>query len=148
MTALAATPSAHGKDSRVYAYNEHPLVTEGIDLPRHYYRWNYHPIVYRGKRLPRIESRINLRNLDPCSRHLDGNSTVFCRSHHPRKQHRPNDCICCRNSLRSDLHPPRLGYCRLVERFSLLDDNGRLRSRWPSGRYVLDPAASRAGDRI
>lgn len=77
MTALAATPSAHGKDSRVYAYNEHPLVTEGIDLPRHYYRWNYHPIVYRGKRLPRIESRINLRNLDPCSRHLDGNSTVF-----------------------------------------------------------------------
>jgi len=58
MTALAATPSAHGKDSRVYAYNEHPLVTEGIDLPRHYYRWNYHPIVYRGKRLPRIESRI------------------------------------------------------------------------------------------
>ena len=43
---------------------------------------------------------------------------------------------------------PRLGYCRLVERFSLLDDNGRLRSRWPSGRYVLDPAASRAGDRI
>ena len=53
MTALAATPSAHGKDSRVYAYNEHPLVTEGIDLPRHYYRWNYHPIVYRGKRLPR-----------------------------------------------------------------------------------------------
>lgn len=77
MTALAATPSAHGKDSRVYAHNEHPLVTEGIDLPRHYYRWNYHPIVYRGKRLPRIESRINLRNLDPCSRHLDGNSTVF-----------------------------------------------------------------------
>ena len=32
--------------------------------------------------------------------------------------------------------------------FPLLDDNGRLRSRWPSGRYVLDPAASRAGDRI
>ena len=27
-------------------------------------------------------------------------------------------------------------------------DNGRLLSRWPSGRYVLDPAASRAGDRI
>lgn len=77
MTALAATTSEHGKDSRVYAYNEHSLVTEGIDLPRHYYRWNYHPIVYRGKRLPRIESRINLRNLDPCSRHLDGNSTVF-----------------------------------------------------------------------
>ena len=77
MAALATTPSAHGKDSRVYAYNEHSLVTEGINLPRHYYRWNYHPIVYRGKRLPRIESRINLRNLDPCSRHLDGNSTVF-----------------------------------------------------------------------
>lgn len=77
MTALAATTSAHGKDSRVYAYNEHSLVTKGINLPRHYYRWNYHPVVYRGKRLPRIESRINLRNLDPCSRHLDGNSTVF-----------------------------------------------------------------------